>query len=412
MPPVADDLYAPAGLSLGAYLLCLAMIAAASAPAVKDGLISLTVLGFLMLIPVLVPRRGDAGRDQLRLGVLLCAVWAVSQTISEFLAGGHLIAGLLASWEPVVIALSTIAFFAIMSDVRRAIAALYVLFAADLVYYGLWLDYADLRSAWKFGFGVPLTLIVVLLTCRLKRPGPSIALVVLAAVNFALGFRNLGGVCFLAGIVLSLMRVDRRRAGSNVKAIAAAVVGLALVVGAYSWLAGSGRLGLEERDKYLAQSASPAGLLFTGRPELLLSTSLLLHEPVIGIGSKRQITSDDVARFHDLSNKVGLGISAKQEERLVGSGANLHSLLFGAWVAAGVGSLPYWFWLYRTLYRSLRGGSPLWAPALPLVVVWSLLVAWDSIFSPWRPHYELHLGALSALALRMFLSNSRNGTPK
>jgi hypothetical protein len=56
--------------------------------------------------------------------------------------------------------------------------------------------YGDL---WKFGFGIPLTYLVLFLAALIGRPALVVAAFGMSAAHFALDFRSFGGICLIAG---------------------------------------------------------------------------------------------------------------------------------------------------------------------------------------------------------------------
>jgi hypothetical protein len=146
--------------------------------------------------------------------------------------------------------------------------------------------------------------------------------------------------------------------------------------------------GLQRKTE--AQLNNPFGLLFGGRPDTATAVYAITKRPLLGYGTTN--VNPEILLFYRelnasvLSNLIrpdaAAAIAYTREWSL---GTPSHSHLFGAWVDAGVLAALCWlFYLWIAIYVLQR--SFFWRhPFQPLFVFVSLLILWDTLFSP-GPH--------------------------
>jgi hypothetical protein len=78
-------------------------------------------------------------------------------------------------------------------------------------------------------------------------------------------------------------------------------------------------------------------------------------------------------------------------------GVAQHSMVFGTTVMAGVLAVPFWLFLWVVAIRASVTAVRL--RSSPLVVFWTLMLLWDTLFSPLTGLYHVQLAAYLALVL-------------
>lgn len=352
------------------------------------------------LLPILIvglTRRGD--RTALLL-TLVGAAWLIVQLLTDW----YRLVPLSRSLPGVL----NIAFFlvdllvlrwALITDRSRA------LFAIGLALGGLSatvLQPGELFSeaAWKFGYATPVTILVVVLVIKtgIGRKGVAATLVVLAVVHTALDYRSLAGMCLVASIVV--MRRSRPRSGSTGKAFRLAF-SLVLVgtLGflAYSDLADSGNLGTSAQQRYQSQAAGAYGLMVGGRKEMVALGFAISDSPLIGSGSRGGLTTDEYSRTVQFFNKAGYILYPPDVAYLTQDPFPAHSVILGAWYAAGLIGLTFWLvvlaLLARGALRSIRGTTPVYVWLAGSSAIWAIL------FSPLAADARLMLAFTIVLVL-------------
>lgn len=246
-------------------------------------------------------------------------------------------------------------------------------------------SHAEIVDPWKFGYGLPLTLLAVVLLERQWRQGGFWAIVgiaVLAGLNFSFGFRSLAGVCFVAaGYLLVGPRMrTKRRSGAYLISMVALMVLSWLAVQSYAIMAERGLLGATEQARFERQNQGAYGFLVSGRGELFASSRAIVDSPVIGHGSW--------ARDPEYANLL-LHLRDRGyviDDRYVESGAiPTHSFLAGAWVEAGAGSVPFWLLSIALSAVALRTA----AVGSPLVAFLAIHLLWGVAFSPYAGHQRV-----------------------
>jgi hypothetical protein len=271
-----------------------------------------------------------------------------------------------------------------------------ILYAAGLatggmIAYFLNPNYYAADYPWKFGFGAPITWIFILsavAAIERRRTGPYIACGILAgaaALNVFMGFRSLGGVCFLAACYLfAQARWGHRLASLRTRSVRIFLIG-ALVMAAgvvviqlYDYTAKSGMLGEEDRKKYQIQVSGTYGLILGGRGEILVSGRAILESPLIGHGSWAK-DFEYSSLLNELRRQAGYITGTDDEEGLIPT----HSHLLGAWVEAGFLGAIFWTWVLSLPTRVLFRMSGMKDYLTPLTVFVAFLLIWDVFFSPY-----------------------------
>jgi hypothetical protein len=255
--------------------------------------------------------------------------------------------------------------------------------------------YSDV-DPWKFGVAIPVTLLIVLLSCyaadrrfRLLSAG---LLFVAGFVNFLFGFRSLGGVCLLAGIYLVAQGVRRRQLSSTAgisraKLITISALGVVLgllLIAAYGHAARDGFLGAPAGTKYRQESTGRFGVLLGGRPEILASSKAIADSPLIGHGSwakDPKYTNELLSLLYRNGYRPsgGLLYTIQQSKYLIPS----HSYFFGAWVEAGVFGAVFWLAVLALVVSSLGVAFTRRPPLSPLIAFLGSLLLWNLLFSPY-----------------------------
>ena len=235
------------------------------------------------------------------------------------------------------------------------------------------------------------------------------ASLVAGGINFYNGSRS-AGAAFAIGVPLAFSRnvLAARRARSAKLAPLALVMFSAAtgaiawgVIEAYSYSASEGFLGETSRRKFEAQSRTPAGLLLTGRIELVGGALAVQDSPILGHGSWKL----DIDRYYARALKV-MEIDA-DPSHYYARGYPLipsHSHLVGAWVENGLAGGVFWAYalliVARALYRPLEDERHLrlWVSCTATALAWHIL------FSPISGRLE------TAVALAVFLTQADAAT--
>jgi len=394
------------GLLLRDWSWALAAVAVAALPAAHAGLVDATAVAFALLLPVTLP----AIRAQWPAAfgfVGLCIVWAAAQLLSDYVNTGRVMGSSVLLPLLLAVAVAGLAWAHDAGPDKYPIL-LAVLFAAILVA-ELYKFRHTLRlepsAAWKFGFGVPVTLLVVLASCRARRRlVPLFALVCLAAANGLLGYRGYGAFCLIAATVVVVRELAPRAPRSVV--FGAALAGVAVLTVAalsYGRLAGSGVLGSAQQYREQQQGhLSPVARVLVTRPYTVGSVIAIEHSPVLGLGSHPVVSPQLGQSAYDALARLGHVSGPAGTEQFLGRDLDSHSLLLGAFVTSGIlGTLP-WIAVLAvacSVFRRRPAEEHRWLE--PLLLVWTVATVWDVLFSPWSTHVELFIAAWLTLALSL-----------
>jgi hypothetical protein len=246
-----------------------------------------------------------------------------------------------------------------------------------------------LAYPWKFGYGMGVNWLLILLAVGLARDqrkwiAPAVVLAITAALNIYLDFRSAGGVAFLSACFLAARHLrGARRTSRRLRPSHLMVLGTATLLGTfgsfklYEHAAEAGWLGESARQKYEMQSGGEYGLLIGGRAEILVSSLAVMDSPFMGHGSWAKDCRYSSA-YLDLKRKAGYFPGEEQEACLIPA----HSHLMGSWVQAGVVGAIVWSWVLWLSARALLNLYAMPNRLAPLIAFSAFSLVWDVLFSP------------------------------
>jgi hypothetical protein len=256
-----------------------------------------------------------------------------------------------------------------------------------------------LADPWKFGYGPPLTLLVIVLAnlrpLRRRAPLQLALLGFIGVVNLAMGTRSAFLLCLLVAAYLLMSRRGSRIAdahGSPRRSrlwpaiVAVVVVGAAAGVG-YAYAAQEGLLGAQARAKYAAQSGGKYGVFLGGRVGVFASSQAIIDSPLLGHGS----WAKDWKYQNLLDQRLAqLGYGGAP---YTGGGVPpipAHSYLLGAWVEGGVFAAVFWAWVLLLTYRAARRTYGVDEPFTVLFAFAASTLVWGVLFSPFAAQEKLY----------------------
>jgi hypothetical protein len=270
--------------------------------------------------------------------------------------------------------------------------------AGQILAYFLVTSAYALAYPWKFGYGPPVTMVIVILACAgairryfLLQSG---LLLLIGVANLVLGSRGAFLICALAAayVLMSGWRSRQMPVGlSRSKGLWRVVVALLLVgyvsAAGYAYAAEQGWLGTASVTKYESQSAGKYGVFVGGRADVLVSGQAIADSPVIGHGS----WAKDWKYQNLLSARLAeLGYpdqgAPSEAQGLIPS----HSYVLGAWIEGGVLGALFWGWITLTTVRAMRRTYGLNEPLAPMVAFVTLTLLWSVLFSPFGAQERLY----------------------
>lgn len=249
---------------------------------------------------------------------------------------------------------------------------------------------------WKFGFGGPVSLLVLLLIItagqgEIKRMRRWLWLIMaIGVLSLYLNARSLGGAMLLSGAIFWLRtspltrRVWNRLRVQNLFVISLLLfaTGLALLEG-YAYAAERGLLGQVVKSKFEMQYTGNAfSLLLGGRTEILASGRAILDSPWIGHGSWARNMKYRLYLWEitDLGYQRDL---AQLEDYIYGVDLiPAHSHLTQAWVWAGFLGALFWGWVLVLIGKTFFRANSVKTEFYPLIIYFSVAATWDVLFSP------------------------------
>lgn len=255
------------------------------------------------------------------------------------------------------------------------------------------------ENPWKFGFSVPITLIVVGLFASQKRPRATIGLLVFFGLLCALtDARSNLSVLLLTIVLISWRLLPGVRSRRSTILGTLATLGAVALAAYYALEAAilDGALGEETRARSEEQLRISGNLLLGGRPELGASTALFQHRP-LGFGGGTFLTRPELNVAKDGMAALGYDPQNGYVERFMfGRGIELHSMVFDLWAWCGLLGLLFAALIALNVLVVLGhqlNTSPVSGAAVVFV---ALLTLWNLPFSPWLASISILVLVLAA----------------
>ncbi|MBO4122432.1 hypothetical protein J5T34_17030 [Cupriavidus gilardii] len=267
-----------------------------------------------------------------------------------------------------------------------------------------------LYNPWKWGYAMPVLMLLLCYLSMVRAGALRIALCILAycAVSVVFDFRSAAGLPLLA-LAIYLMR--RSSVVAWVRSLTHTRGGIPLLFGVlvlviaalnalfsmiFAHASDFSFLTPEAAHKYTVQATSELGILFGGRSEILISVRAFLDAPLLGHGS----WAVDRNGYQDAYSVLVYQMGAALDDKIVVTDDTLipaHSFLMGALIWSGIVGGLYWIcMLARTLWLFVRN-----MPTMPIFFyVGTAQFVWDVFFSPFSADHRwesaLFLGMLFA----------------
>jgi hypothetical protein len=376
----------------------------------------------IAFIALFLSRKIKVGTTMGKRFIVLGSLWLLSQIATDLVRHTPL-KDCARGWSNIGL---TMAFFSVMfsflnGNPRRIVLYAWGLVAGSALTYLITPSTFAMEEPWKFGLAYPVTLAILLVASRSDVRGHwPITLSGFAGVlNFALSFRNLGGICIAAALYIAAIRYSNKKSSANrqlrptvMTALAVSVVlSFAGIYLAYQYAVTSGLLGEQARDKYEQQSSGKYGILLGGRVEMLSSIPAIIDSPILGHGyaakdPKYLIMEQQALALMGYKDAGDLSPDDLQEG-LIPS----HSFILGAWVAGGIGGAIFWAWVWLLTCKALLRTYPQGMKLLPLAAYAAFQLLWDIPFSPYGAQMRI-ISPFYILILMNYLSVARTNPAK
>lgn len=317
--------------------------------------------------------------------IALAGVWMVAQYVSDIVNNSTLdntLRGLARAGMTIIL---VYAFHILIAYRQNRIHMLFLGLAVGFLLIPLiTTEEAITDNIWKFGYGVPVTMLCTALASwfwhrrqRLLSLAPTLTI---ALVNVFLGFRSMAGITLAVLLVQVLLVISGTRhvltTRHAVSLTLFVAIGIGGIIPLYSAAAEKGWLGRQQQERYLEQ-VNEYGILLSGRIEWRIAPLAFLEKPLLGHGSWGE---DE--RYAAMAWELFSGSS----DNMPAEFSNLiptHSHLLGALVEGGVFSGLFWLLVLALLVRSLL--VLIRYPLLvdPVILFILIFLGWAVLFSPY-----------------------------
>lgn len=353
--------------------------------------------------------------------LLFGSLWFVSQVFTDLIRGTPT-NDMLRGWAGILVLLVTFSslYLLLRKSIRRI--QIFLLGYAIGVMASCYIQppYYFAAEPWKFGFGYPTTLLVLLFI--LHTTGKKLndlnkwvlPLLALGGLSIYLNARSLGATIIMTALILWLRNrsfgkaiLTRIRPQSIIAG--GLILGLTIwgLISVYALAAQKGYLGEEARLKYMWQDSGRFGLLLGGRSEILASAIAIRDSPIIGHGSWAQDPAYRVFLYRLLD--LGYELSPEELSRYIYESDLIpaHSHIFQAWVWGGILGAVFWLvilgMIIKVLVQSNRFPNNLYI----LVIFFSISSIWDIFFSPFASIMRLRWAFQLVVFITAFYQSQR-----
>lgn len=315
----------------------------------------------------------------------LAGVWLVAQYASDLVNNSTLdntLRGLARAGMTIVL---VYAFYVLLAHRMQRTHMLFLGLAGGFLLIPLIsTEEAITENVWKFGYGVPVTMLCAALASwfwrrrrRMLSLAPTFAI---ALVNVFLGFRSMAGITLAVVLVqLLLVILGTRHVLTTRHAVSLALavsIGIGGIIPLYSAAAEKGWLGRQQQERYLDQ-VNDYGILLSGRIEWRIAPLAFLEKPLLGHGSWGE---DE--RYAAMAWELFSGSSDNMPVEF-SNVIPTHSHLLGALVEGGVFSGLFWLLVLALLVRSFLVLIRYPVLADPIIVFILISLSWAVLFSPY-----------------------------
>jgi hypothetical protein len=253
---------------------------------------------------------------------------------------------------------------------------------------------------WKFGYGIPLTTLVVLVVPYIGgRIGSLAALACLGTLHTALGFRSMGAACFLNGGLIALRYLPLRvRQGLLLAGFAAFLIAIPRLV-SDTFTSESGRSNRSNVERGAMLQAAWEGFV---------------SSPLIGQGSwfSRSNVTDNFVLIRRQA--------AKETRNMVGFSDNdveevaIHSQILMALAEGGIFGAAffvcYGLGIIWAIWYTL-GEAP-WSWLIPAQLFLLVAGMWDLLMSPFAGPVRLNISLITVLIAVLWSERRFRATPR
>jgi hypothetical protein len=255
---------------------------------------------------------------------------------------------------------------------------------ANAVFFG-----ALFGDAWKFGYGIPVTYVALMLAGLAGRVAVLLAAAGLGALHFALDFRSVGGLCLLVAAAAGLQLLPRR---ARLWALPCCVLATAALAAAIFSHVRSG----DDMEHRASRSDVDRSSMLQAAGEAFRDS------PLVGHGSwfsRTDVYENFVQIRADRAKEAGIGGFAGPNEEP--EAVALHSQILVTLAEGGIFGASFFFvygaGLLWALWNQIMVAA--WRRDLPVRVFQLCLASWHLVMSPFSGAHRVYIALAAGIIL-------------
>lgn len=358
---------------------------------------------------------GQFGRIFVTLGnvgniLIVCALaWFVQQVATDLIRQTEF-DNLIRGWSKIIILISCLISVTAITKLKmeRLVICICGFAVGKIIETAVFPNEFTRGLPWKFGYSVPVTILVISYICYFHKNHRLImlplAFLTLGAINIVMNYRSMFLFCLISAAAcffsdLGRVFLAKRKATASLYmplvVVAVAVTAFSAKIG-YEYAAGSGVLGVDAQQKYYAQSSGDLNILQAGRNESLVSTVAIKNSPIVGYGSWAKNHDYAVMQIELLRQKH---IEAQYLDDGNAEFIPTHSYILGAWVEAGIVGALFWAVAFAVTLGAAFATVEAGGTFVGLLLFLFINLLWNIPFSPFGADTRLSAAITLCCAL-------------
>lgn len=340
--------------------------------------------------------------------IFLGSLWLFSQIVTDLIRDTSS-EDFLRGWAAIVFFLIDFCALYVMVRKRPDVIRILILGSALGTFFSIIVlptDFSEVEP-WKFGYGYPVTMLVLLYLSngnRFKSKSGLLLLVLLGMFSVYSNARSLGGMTVLTAVLLYLSKQPSLRSYATqritrfklIGIIGIALLSVIFIASVYQWSAESGYLPEKVTEKYQQgknKVGGVLGIIVGGRGDILVASQAVIDSPIIGHGSWAKNPKYKYLLYEAIVN-LGVVVDLARIKKNLESNDLIpaHSVILQAWIWAGLLGAVFWLYVLKFILCNMIVAIFSYNPLKPLILFIAIASIWNLLFSPFGANVRMFWG--------------------